>query len=146
MIEDQISTVSNEPTYNELESLFVNNAKLDSIEKYLNRFNPIKTMKMERMEIRHSAILAWLLTPSETHGFGDHFLKSFLAEALRGQSGLGFPTALDVSQSDLRDAEVRTEWLNIDIFVQSNANKWAFIIENKFGSTQHEGQFSTYAE
>lgn len=131
-------------TLNELESLFVNNEEIDRVGAYLNRFNPIRIMKMERMEIRHTAILAWLLDPQETHGFGDRFLKAFLAEALRGRSELGGSTALDISQSDLRDAEIRREWNNIDIFILSRRNQWAFVVENKFHSKQHEGQLSTY--
>jgi len=136
--------IEQEPSYGEMESLFVNNENFDQIEAYINRFNPIKVMRMERMEIRHSAILAWLLNPIETHGLGDRFLKMFLAEALRGQSELNGPTALNILQGDLRDSEIRYEWQNIDIFILSRANNWAFIIENKFHSTQHKGQLKKY--
>lgn len=132
-----------EPGYNELEALFVNNVALQRIDAYLSRFNPIRVMKMEGMEIRHSAILAWLLNPKETHGLGDHFLKAFLSEALKGSSGKK-PNALQISQSDMRDADVRCEWNNIDIFILSPQNRWAFIIENKVRSTQHSGQLAKY--
>lgn len=132
------------PTVGEMEALFVNNPSMMQLEAYLNRFNPIKTMRMERMEIRHSAVLAWLLDPSETHGLADHFLKAFLGEALRGYSALGQPTALDISRADMRDAEIRREWQNIDIFIISQTNDWAFVIENKFDSKQREGQLESY--
>lgn len=141
-----MTDVGNMPSQEELESLFVNNGELHRVETYLNRFNPIKTMRMEGMEIRHSAILAWLLDPRETHGFNDKFLRAFLCEAMRGHSGLGSPTALEISQADLRDAEVRREWQNIDIFILLPRLNWAFIIENKFYSNQHEGQLAKYAE
>lgn len=134
------------PTHDQMEALFVNNAGLIRIKAYLNRFNPIRIMKMERMEIRHSAILAWLLDPAETHGFDDAFLKAFLGEALRGTSTERKPTALDISQSNLRDAEIYREWQDIDIFISSPSNNWAFIIENKFDSTQRKGQLSGYIE
>ncbi|MFK7867447.1 MAG: PD-(D/E)XK nuclease family protein, partial [Alphaproteobacteria bacterium] len=62
------------PNVNEIENLFINNADFSTLNAQLNRFNPIKIMKMESMEIRHSAILAWLLDPNENHGLGDHFL------------------------------------------------------------------------
>ncbi|MEN3793929.1 PD-(D/E)XK nuclease family protein [Fulvimarina sp. MAC3] len=133
------------PSEEELESLFVNNGELNTVEAYLNRFNPIKTMRMEGMEIRHSAILSWLFDPRETHGFSDKFLRAFLCEAMRGQKALGSPTALEISQSDLRDAVVRREWQNIDVFIMLPTLKWAFIIENKFKSGQHEGQLAKYA-
>lgn len=130
----------------EFEALFVNNKDLHRLSTYLNRFNPIRTMRMEGMEIRHSAILAWLLDPRETHGLLDKFLRAFLCEAMRGQSQMGSPSALEISQADLRDAEVRREWQNIDIFILLPSLKWAFIIENKFYSSQHEDQLSKYAE
>jgi len=134
------------PTAEELEKLLVNNASLARLELYLNRFNPIRVMRMERMEIRHSAVLAWLLDPAESHGLNDRFLKAFLGEALRGQSALGAPTAIDVARADLRAAIVRREWQNIDIFIQSEANGWGFVVENKFDSKQHEGQLTKYVE
>ncbi|WP_162515845.1 PDDEXK-like family protein [Komagataeibacter diospyri] len=98
------------------------------------------------MEIRHSAILSWLLDPRETHGFGDKFLRAFLCEAMRGQVELGSPTALEISQVDMRDAVVRREWQNIDIFILLPRLNWAFIIENKFHSRQHSGQLVKYTE
>lgn len=141
-------TIDNAPTTEELEKLLVNNEALARIELYLNRFNPIRVMKMERMEIRHSAILAWLLDPKESHGLDDKFLKAFLGEALRGQSAIGYPTAIDVARADLRNTVVRREWQNIDIFVHiallAPQKDWAFVVENKFDSKQHEGQLEKY--
>lgn len=134
------------PSTEELESLFVNNEAMARIETFLNRFNPIRVMKMERMEIRHSAILSWLLNPMESHGLGDRFLKSFLGEALRGRSSLGSPTALEIMRADLRDVTVRCEWQNIDIFIHSEKNGWGFVVENKFDSRQHEGQLAKYLD
>jgi hypothetical protein len=139
----EMRTSNNEPSYSEFEALFVNNDSLQRIEAHLNRFNPIRVMKMEGMEIRHSAILSWLLDPSETHQLGDHFLRAFLAEALKGRVHER-PNALQISQSDMRDAEVRCEWNNIDIFVLSPQNRWAFIVENKVHSVQHSGQLMRY--
>ena len=107
----------------ELESLFVNNPGLDRLRAYLGRFNPIKTMGMEHMEIRHSAILSWLLNPQETHGLGDSFLKAFVSEALCGIDGQEKPSALDVYQADMMDAEIRREWRHIDLLVLSPRNR-----------------------
>lgn len=134
------------PSLEEFETLFVNNPDLEAIGAHLNRFNPIKTMGMERMEIRHSAILAWLLSPQETHGLGDAFLKAFLAAALRGDRSGALPSALDVSQADLMDTEVRKEWRNIDLLMLSQRNGWIFIIENKFDSRQHSNQLARYMD
>lgn len=134
-----------DPSHGEIEALFVNNPGLLEIESYLSRFNPIRVMKMAHMEIRHSAILSWLMDPTGSHGLGDHFLRAFLCEALRGH-GARYPSALDVAQADLRDFDVRNEWNNIDIFVHSPRNRWAFIIENKFYSAQHSQQLRRYKE
>lgn len=133
------------PSDDELESLFVNNQDLGRISAYITRFNPIKVMKMAKMEIRHSAVLGWLLNPSETHGLGDHFLRAFLAQSLRGRSK-GHPTSMDVIRSDLADAEVRIEWRNIDIYISSPSNGWVFIVENKISSRQHTNQLKRYFE
>lgn len=141
-----ISDHTHMPTTEELESLFVNNPILARIESHLGRFNPIRVMRMERMEIRHSAILAWLLDPAESHGLEDKFLKAFLGEALRGQSALGAPSALDIARADLRDTVIRREWQHIDVFIHCASNGWGFVIENKYDSQQHEGQLSKYLD
>ncbi|WP_066561107.1 PD-(D/E)XK nuclease family protein [Croceicoccus bisphenolivorans] len=134
------------PAFEELERLIVNNDQLERIETFLGSFNPIRVMRMERMEIRHSAILAWLLDPRESHGLGDRFLRAFLGEALRGCVELGYPNALDISRADLRDTDVKREWENMDIVLRSATNCWAFVIENKYDSQQSEGQLSRYIE
>lgn len=136
----------NQVTLTDFEDLFVNNPDLDAIKSHLNKFNPIKTMRMERMEIRHSAILAWLLDPQETHGLGDDFLRSFLAEAFRGRNDKERPNALDIIDSDMMDAEVRREWHNIDLLIVSHSLDCAFVIENKYDSVQHSKQLTRYIE
>ena len=47
----------------DLEALLINNQDLSQISSHLSCFNPIKVMGMEKMEIRHSNILGWLLNP-----------------------------------------------------------------------------------
>lgn len=137
--------MANEITLTEFESFFVNHHDFERLKIYLSQFNPIRVMRMESMEIRHSAILTWLLDPHETHGFGDQFLKSFLSEAVKGNLN-SKPSSIEIYQSDLRDAEVKREWLNIDIFIKSENNKWAFIVENKVYSKQSKEQLSKYKE
>ncbi len=134
------------PTVENLEELFVNNKVFDDIEDHINQFNPIKIMGMERMEIRHSAILAWLLTPNGSHGLGERFLKAFLAEAFQGRSAQNNLSSLSIIQEDFTDAEVSKERENIDIFIFNHSKKWAFIIENKFDSKQGKNQLKEYKE
>lgn len=135
------------PSRENLEDFFINNNNLEKLDAHLSVFNPIRLMRMENMEIRHSTILSWLLDPQETHGFGDLFLKAFLSGALKGQSEKeGGISAIDVHLADLSDAEVRREWKNIDIFIKSETKKWIFIVENKVRSKQHSGQLNKYKE
>lgn len=135
-----------EPTRAEIEALMVNNDDIGKITRYLSRFNPIKTMGMAHMEIRHSSILGWLMDPQETHGLGDRFLKAFLAEAMRDFNRGDGPSALEISLADMSDAEIRREWQNIDLLVISPRNNWIFVIENKFHSTLHSNQLTRYLE
>lgn len=102
IIESAASTI--EPTLNEMEALFINNADLGKLKSYLNRFNPIRVMKAADKELKHSTILGWLLSLYENHGFGDNFLRSFLGEALRNTDTLK-PSALDVVHANLRDVK-----------------------------------------
>ena len=136
------------PTVEDLENLFINNKDFDDIEHHINQFNPIKIMGMERMEIKHSAILAWLLTPNESHGFGDSFLKAFLADAFQGRSDQNSLNSLSIIQENFTVAEVRREWKGIDLFIlhQTEDKKWAFVIENKFDSKQGKTQLKDYRE
>ena len=129
----------------ELENLFINNEAYLRLSSLLNRFNPIKVMGMERMEIRHSAILAWLLDPSENHHLGDSVLRAFISEALKGQTGTAI-SALDVLTTDLSNAMVYREWRNIDIVIAEPDLHWIFVIENKIDSVQHGNQLKRYID
>ncbi|WP_269520446.1 PDDEXK-like family protein [Alteromonas sp. BMJM2] len=125
-----------------LERFFVNNEDVQKIESYLRTFNPLRVMKVERMEIRHSAILGWLLNPHENHSIGDWFLKAFLSEALKEKSTT--VSSLDVYSSDLSCASVYIEHDNIDILIDVPSEKWVFIIENKVGAKQSTDQLRKY--
>ena len=134
-----------DPSLQDFENLFIKDDALSKIQNYLDKFNPIKIMRMQDMEIRHSAILAWLLDPQESHGLDDQFLKAFLSTAFSeyDDSELSLK-ALEISQANMMDAEVRREWKNIDLLVISRQNGWIFIIENKFHSKQGKNQLKDY--
>jgi len=128
----------------DLRSLFVNNLSMQKVEAHLQAFNPFSVLGVENYEIRHSSMLAWLLDPKETHGFGDDFLKSVLAETFRHDNADVFPSSLDIILADLANAEVRREKDNIDLLIECASNKWVFLIENKFWSSQSKGQLKRY--
>lgn len=137
-------TDETEPTQEELEALFVNNDDLGRLDDWLGRFNPIRVLGVADREIRHSNVIGWLLDPRETHGLGESFLRAFLSEAERGSRRSNGLTALALAQADLRDADIRREWRNIDILVHLPRLKFAWIIENKYHATQHDGQLDKY--
>jgi len=132
-----------EVTFSMIEAFILNNRDLANINAYISRFNPIKVMGMEHMEIRHSKILGWLLDPRGNHGLGDEFLKAFLSEALRGEYNKNL-NSLDISNTSLIHSNAYIEWNRIDIFVECPEQKWAFVIENKIYAKQSKDQLMRY--
>src|SRR5204862_508773 len=66
-----------------LERFVAENDDLLAVEEQIGRFNIFDALGIARIEIRHSNCLAWLLSPGESHGQGDLFLKSLLMDVLR---------------------------------------------------------------
>lgn len=135
----------NEPALSEFNDFFINTPELKIISGHLSYFNPIKIMGISKNELRHSAILAWLLNPQENHGLGDEFLKLFLTSSMQLEAkdrDEHFPLIL--SQNSLIATEVRTEWNNIDILLINREHGWVIIIENKLYSKQHSEQLQKY--
>ena len=143
----------------------INNHDLDTINSLLNRFNPIKLMKMEESEIKHSNILRWLLDPKENHGLGDLFLTRFLAESFSNIENEKVEHALkynirnkniinpvNIVKESLYNSIVNTEYTTkdksgfIDIFIECPDQKWVFIIENKINAKLSKNQLSKYYE
>jgi hypothetical protein len=46
--------------------------------------NLLSIIRRDEDELCHSAVLAWLLTPDESHGLGDAMLRHLLARSSRG--------------------------------------------------------------
>jgi hypothetical protein len=104
-------------------------------------FNVFEAMGMARAEIRHSAFLAHLLDPYESHGLGDRFLRGFLIHACARHPS--FRTT-DVLLADFNDVVVERERFNIDILITSQELSLACLIENKVGSHEHSDQLARY--
>ena len=93
-------------------------------------------------------MLSWLLSPQETHGLGDKFLKKFLIYATNG-TNLEIANNLnpiDVDLMDLSDSLVYREKNNIDILLISEKNRLVFAIENKISTGEHSNQLNRYRE
>lgn len=103
------------------------------------RFNILSALGLSRQELRHSALLAYLLDPREPHGLGDSF-----ARALLGQVAPLLPESLDVPALSLAGMTVQREWNYIDVLLEAPTDRLAVIIENKVDSDEHSGQLSRY--
>lgn len=100
-----------------------------------NRFNIFKVLKLDNSEIRHSNFLAWLLNPEETHNLGYKFIKEF------------FESYADIDWSKEEFINVETEVLTnknrrIDILI--TGKNFLCVIENKYGSCEHDEQCKHY--
>ena len=126
-----------------LEALIVDDDDLGKLEAMIAEFNIFEAIGAVRSELRHSDALAFLLDPSESHGLGDAFLRRFLQRVL-AMAHRAPASPVDVDVWDLDDAEVRREWSNIDVLILDPSNKFAVIIENKIGSSEHSDQLPRY--
>ena len=128
-----------------LEEFVVDNKDLERLELLLAPFNLFEALETVRVEIRHSAFLAFLLDPKQNHGLGDVFLRQLLKKAVTGvspkQSAIG-PIDLDVW--DLTETQVYRERHNIDILLVNETEKFLVVIENKIWSGEQPGQLERY--
>lgn len=65
-----------------LNKLIVNNKEFEMLNAKLNIFNPFKVLKIDTFKIRHSNVVAWLLSPNGNHGLGDKVLKKVLSKII----------------------------------------------------------------
>jgi PD-(D/E)XK nuclease superfamily len=126
-----------------LEALVIDNADLILLESKLSGFNIFEAVGMTRQEIRHSYFLSFLFNPSESHYFGNLFLKRFLIAALPSFENPPF-SAIEIDVADLEDAEIKREYKNIDILIASPGEKIVIAIENKVDSLEHSDQLNRY--
>ncbi len=130
-----------------LDAFLVDNDELEALGGRLAQFNSFRILRIEQAEIRHSNVLAWLLTPDESHGLGSHFLRRFLSRLLLENEGVEVSlTPSQVELMPLDDVEVRREWRNIDLLVIIEKGRWCLLIENKVSSRESEGQLVKYRE
>lgn len=130
-----------------LERFVVENDDLLSLEEQIGRFNIFDALSIARTEIRHSNFLAWILTPGESHGQGDLFLKAILMDILRKarQQDITPPVSpVELDGADLQGLEIRREWHNIDILVTCDEPRFVIAVENKIDSGEHSNQLQRY--
>lgn len=117
-----------------------------------NQFNPLKVLRVDQFEIRHSNVLAWLLDPNENHQMGSFFIKKLLSRLMtRSENedkteGIDWLPFLYGSFFDVEVyREVKTETNRfIDLLVIVPSQKLVLVIENKFHAGESEGQLKDY--
>ncbi|MGI6332673.1 MAG: PD-(D/E)XK nuclease family protein [Zhaonellaceae bacterium] len=126
----------------------VNNDKLELLKARINRFNPLKVLKVQDHEIRHSNVLAWIFSPAESHNFDDKMLKRFLLKVLLKPDNDDVLDNMDIvyelQQKSLMDMKVFREKYHIDILLVSDHHKIVILIENKVYSVEHSNQLDRY--
>jgi hypothetical protein len=130
-----------------LERFVAENDELLELEGRIGRFNVFDALKIARTEIRHSNFLAWLLRPNESHGLGDVLLKALLMDIMRKAREQGVPVpvgAIDLDGAELHGTEVKREWRNIDLLIDSESPAFVVAIENKVDSGEHSNQLDRY--
>ena len=116
---------------------------LDELNPWLSSFNLFDVLKITKNEIRHSNMLAWLLTASENHGLGDQFIKAMIQKIVENDV-VQRHDIFSVLLMDLYSFVVYREWKNIDLLLVSEEEKYLIAIENKVGSHEHSNQLKRY--
>ena len=128
----------------------------------LREFNTFEALGVVRHELRHSAVLAFLLHPRQSHGLGDAFVREFfkalplrrallaalstssLTEVTETTNARGAMSTAEFNALRFEQMIVFTEWSNIDILLVDDSKRLAVIIENKIDSEEHDDQLSRY--
>ncbi len=117
---------------------------LSPLAKWSERFNLFDILKISKTEIRHSNILAWLLTPDDNHGMSDAILRGFIQYVVT--AGSDNQDAFKILLLDCHDFEILREWSHIDVIAISYSQKFVLCIENKIDSGEHDNQLIKYRE
>ena len=80
-----------------IDRFLADNPEFERLSARLSQFNVFRALNIEKVEIRHSNVLAWLLDPDESHGFSNIVLRRLLSNIL---------LMLDKTINDLYSAKV----------------------------------------
>jgi hypothetical protein len=131
----------------------IHNRDFEKLNRKFNAFNPLKVLRVDSFEIRHSNVLSWLLDYKGNHGLGSVFLEKLIGkiymksenDQLLSQSN-DFLKILSLKYGDWRiSREVPTDKGRlIDLMLVSDENKMAILIENKYDSGESINQLNDY--
>jgi hypothetical protein len=134
-----------------IEELLLNSNYLEEIEELSNAFNPFSVLKVGTVEIRHSNMISWLLSTSESHKLGDLFFKLLLKRLLIDNKKYFIDKDIDSFDLELLDyskfyieREHRTNDGALDILLRSDEGKILIMVENKVRSGLGHDQLTRY--
>lgn len=122
------------------------------LNQQVNSFNPLKVLRMENYEVRHSNMLAWFLDPKENHRLNDYFLRKVLEHLLlidENAENILFDQVANLLNYSLIESHVYREVKTsnnryIDLVIVNQQLKTVVLIENKFYSTESRNQLNDY--
>ena len=109
-------------------------------------FSPFDVLQVADVEIRHSNVLAWLLTPNETHGIGGRFLRDLVEHLTRRHDDPSLrplkplPHGFDGEDNVEIRREDDHDRLRADITIGFKAQGVLLIIENKLGASYPDAE------
>lgn len=123
-----------------LESMCADELRLRSEGKWARgRDDFMGVLGVERLEVRHSRVIAWLLDPCGRHGLGVRFLEEVLAKTMS-------PSEIDAIRPGLAGAQPQCEVViaggRLDIVVE--AAGLYLVIENKVDAPEGDKQCEYY--
>lgn len=114
--------------------------ELHNIIKNSDESNIFKILKLQNYEIRHSNYLAWLLDPKKSHGLNNTFLKKIF-ETIGKKVEIPDFFEVHTEYPVPKKYEGRKKG-RIDILII--ADNFVCVIENKYGSKEHNKQCKRY--
>lgn len=144
-----------EMDYNfEILSLLDNSIEFEKLHSKFNRFNPFKILKVDKFEIRHSNMISWLLDPKGNHHLSSFFVSKVLSKTFvktENEDLISKYNFIKLHKQSLQDLEVFREVQTsknkrIDILAISESQKIVILIENKYKSSESDGQLQNYLD
>ena len=109
----------------------------------LTQIDVFHSLGLDEKEEFHSNYLAWLLSPTESHGLGSYFLREFLRS--RGWHGaIAAPAISETTVSREYSLFLSGETGRLDIRVQNDNSEFICAIENKVWSPESGSQLAFY--
>ncbi|WP_051627685.1 PD-(D/E)XK nuclease family protein [Exiguobacterium chiriqhucha] len=128
-----------------------NSTEFNRLHQQFHQFNPLKVLRVDQYEIRHSNVLAWLFDPNENHRLGSFFLRKVLMNLITKPENEEKIVGIDYLpflHAPLSDVTVHREWWTgngaIDLLIDIPSLNLMLLIENKFHSSESAGQLSHY--